>query len=351
MSGKNNLVNKIFFRVDGYSKIGYGHLMRSMVLADFFKKKGFYPVFLSYKDNFLKEKLEQHKLEKILLKYKAGSANDLNNVTKLLKMMSDNIFIYDNYDIDINYEKQIKDHTKLLIAIDDKAKKKFHADIIINQNYRATDYKYKITNKKTKVIAGSKYVLLRNEFYKHRRKTINKSVKNILVSSGGSDFYNQSLRIVKILYDYTKDNSIKLHISVNNNFKSLLELKRLGRNNKDIILYNNVRNMAELMKKMDLAISAAGSTVWELLYIGVPTILMITTENQKDIATKLDRDSYVKNLGWHNKTSNNKILREVEILTNDYGKRLKFFKNGIRLIDGKGKERISDFIMNIFSDM
>jgi spore coat polysaccharide biosynthesis predicted glycosyltransferase SpsG len=94
------------------------------------------------------------------------------------------------------------------------------------------------------------------------------------------------------------------------------------------------------MRKMDLSISAAGSTVWELLYIGVPTILMIIADNQNDIANNLGKDGYVENLGWYNKVSDKKIIEKIKFLMNNNSFREELFKKGQALIDSKGKGRI-----------
>ncbi len=336
----------IYFRVDGYKEIGYGHLMRSIVLAKEFKKK--YNIrFISYRDDFLKFKLKENKINYILLRNKAGSKRDVKETIDIISKGVENIFVHDNYDINAAYEKMIKSYVKLLIAVDDEAKKKFYADIIINQNYGAENYKYKLLNKDAGVLAGSKYILLRDEFLKKQKSGVNKEVKNILIIFGGSDFFNQSLRTLKVLKKYVIKNNINLNLVLNNNFKSLRSIKKESHGIKNIKLYFNVKSMAKLMNKMDMAISAAGSTVWELLYIGIPAILMITAENQKDIAFKLGRDGYVKNLGWYNKVSDNKILNEVKALIDKHSKRLNFFNKGIKLIDGKGKERVLESFANL----
>jgi len=175
-------------------------------------------------------------------------------------------------------------------------------------------------------------------------------VKNILITFGGSDYLNQSLRIVKILQNNI-DETIKLNVVVNENYRSLKKLQDLSEKNKQIILWNNVKEMGKLMKEMDLAISAGGSTVWELLYIGVPTILMIIADNQKDIAKNLSKDGYIENLGWYNKISDKEILMKIMELVNNNQKRERLFKQGQKLIDGSGKKKIAKEVIKRYKNI
>ena len=45
-------MRKVLFRVDGYSEIGYGHLVRSLALAREFNKRGNLVYFLAFVDDF-----------------------------------------------------------------------------------------------------------------------------------------------------------------------------------------------------------------------------------------------------------------------------------------------------------
>ena len=55
--------------------------------------------------------------------------------------------------------------------------------------------------------------------------------------------------------------------------------------------------MAELMKESDIALGAGGSTIWEWMSIGLPSIVVTTEENQISFVKNLARDNYIKWLG------------------------------------------------------
>ena len=49
----------------------------------------------------------------------------------------------------------------------------------------------------------------------------------------------------------------------------------------------NVSDMASLMADTDLAIGAAGSTSWERCCLGLPVLMVVLAENQREAAASL----------------------------------------------------------------
>ena len=49
----------------------------------------------------------------------------------------------------------------------------------------------------------------------------------------------------------------------------------------------------------ELAITAAGSTCWELACLGVPAVTIVTAENQRGIAASLSHAGITQDAGWH----------------------------------------------------
>lgn len=334
----------ILFRVDGYKQIGYGHLMRCITLATQFIKEKQEVLFVSYKDDFVKNKLEYSNIPYQLIHHKAGTKTDLNQLVKILKQYPQNICIYDSYNIQSDYEKKLLPYTKFLVGFDDEAKRKFEADLIINQNYGSENYKYKLKNKKTIVLSGIQFALLREEILKNQKKRINKFVKNILIIMGGSDPFNQIIRIVNILNSPFFSHS-KLHIVTNSNHKHFQNIKKMAAMNKQIVIHTNVTHMGSLIKKMDLAVSAGGSTTWELLYIGVPTSLLIVAQNQVKLVRELAKSEYIENLGWYNNVSDKIIAQKVQTLYKNTEKRQLLFKKGKKLLSHSALTSIAKIII------
>ncbi|WP_242832572.1 glycosyltransferase [Clostridium saccharoperbutylacetonicum] len=159
-------------------------------------------------------------------------------------------------------------------------------DFIVNQNINARDLNYEDNiNSSTKLFLGTQYCMIRDEFREaYKSKVIKKEIQDILLTLGGMDNNNNTLKILEKIKDINK----KLHVVIGSAFdKELIEkIQDITKRHNNIYIYENV-NMAQLMLKCDVAISACGSTLYELAAMSVPTIGIVLAENQKFVAEKM----------------------------------------------------------------
>ncbi|ENK1242695.1 UDP-2,4-diacetamido-2,4,6-trideoxy-beta-L-altropyranose hydrolase [Clostridium botulinum] len=283
---------KIAIRADGGPEIGMGHIMRTLVLAKELAKAN--DVFYICKvDNSLSSKYKVG-IDKIISQgFRVLTINE-NNILSELKHISADCLITDSYDVNEEYFNLTKYMFKVTGYIDDMNLYYFNVDFIINQNIGAEEYFYKV-NKDTKLFLGTNYTMLREEFRKNHKKDIKKEVQNVMLTVGGSDQDG----ITNIIYDYVKDLGFKFHIVIGPSFKEeniekLVKLKKLKDN---INLYFNA-NMIEIMNKCDIAVSACGSTLYELAVCRIPTLGLIIADNQEKVAYKMNERGLIYNLGW-----------------------------------------------------
>ncbi|WP_078991447.1 UDP-2,4-diacetamido-2,4,6-trideoxy-beta-L-altropyranose hydrolase [Clostridium botulinum] len=218
-----------------------------------------------------------------------------NNIINDLKNIVADCLITDSYDVNEEYFNLTKGMFEITGYIDDMNLYYFDVDFIINQNIGAEEYFYKV-NKDTKLFLGTNYTMLREEFRKNHNKNIKKEVQNVMITVGGADPNG----ITNTICDYVKDLELKFHIVIGSSFKEeniekLVKLKILKDN---INLYFNA-NMIEIMNKCDIAISACGSTLYEIAVFHVPTLGLIIADNQEKIAYKMDERGLIYNLGWY----------------------------------------------------
>jgi spore coat polysaccharide biosynthesis predicted glycosyltransferase SpsG len=147
---------------------------------------------------------------------------------------------------------------------------------------------------------GLRYVLLRKEFWERKRQSKNRGVqaKNILVTLGGSDPDNVTSIVIEALEHLNNPNlNVTVIVGGNNpHYKSLVKKVQAKSN---FSVKRDVSDMPSLMNWADMAISGAGSTCWELLFMKVPFIAIILAENQKAIAQDLHRKGAALNMGWY----------------------------------------------------
>ncbi|OFS19725.1 MULTISPECIES: UDP-2,4-diacetamido-2,4,6-trideoxy-beta-L-altropyranose hydrolase [Clostridium] len=327
---------KIAIRADGGLQIGMGHIMRTLVLAKELAKTN---------DVFYICRINNKKMEKYASGIKKIKEYGFNVITiseeifieELCKIKAD-CLITDSYNVDEQYFYIIKKKFKITIYIDDMNLHYFNVDILINQNINAEKLQYKV-NKDTKLLLGLDYLMLRDEF-RNISKPINKpKIKDIMITIGGSD--NNS--ITNKLCEYIKDLDFKFHIIIGPSFKddSIKKLVTLSKEKKSIKLYFNA-NMFLVMKKCDIAISACGSTLYELMACGIPTLGIIVADNQQLIAVNLHNNKVIYNLGWYKNLNKEKIYDKINDL--NINKRNLMSNYGRTFIDGKGVYRIAKVI-------
>ena len=119
----------------------------------------------------------------------------------------------------------------------------------------------------------------------------------ILVTTGNTDRYHMVDTLIRDLYSVTKIKQIKLDVIVGTMFEDKDELHKKYDNDPNVILHDNVKSMAEIMKTCDLAISANGTTVYELSAVGLPTISFAMVEEQVKSAKALSDQGVIDYCG------------------------------------------------------
>ncbi|MBI5683050.1 MAG: UDP-2,4-diacetamido-2,4,6-trideoxy-beta-L-altropyranose hydrolase [Deltaproteobacteria bacterium] len=337
----------LYIRADADSKIGTGHVMRCIALAQGWQDRGGKVTFLSHcESEELQERITNEGFEFLFLEKMHPHPSDLEqtleNLSSIIHHPSSNYWlVLDGYHFTSEYQKALRDAGIRCLVIDDMNHlPHYHVDIILDQNIYATDMDYRC-DEDTTLLLGTKYVLLRREFLKYRNfnRQIPESATNILVTLGGADPDNVTLKVMYAL-EQVQVNGLEAVVVVGGSNPHYETLQSAIRNlQPKIRLECNASNMPELMAWADVAVSAGGSTVWELIFMVVPSVVMILADNQKEIAEELEKEDVVVNLGWHEDVTEMDIRDAVQNLLADSDKRRSMGLKGKALVDGRGVER------------
>lgn len=297
----------ILFRADSSSKIGIGHIMRDLVLAKSYEKK----------DNnifFACRNLEGNISNKILengFSLEIIKSNKKEELISLIKKYKIDLLVIDNYDINWKYEKSIKEKTKVKILSLDDTYEKHHCDILLNHNISAKENKYKnLVPKSCKIKCGTKYSLIRDEFYKERKKKKEKSkTKKIFIAMGGADHKNLNQDILKVVKNFK---NLKVNLVTTNANKNLEELIKYCKNKPWIKLHINSNKIAKIMRKSDFAIITPSVTVNEVIFMDIPFITIKTADNQNDIYKYLYKKKYNVLKSFNKKKLQKKIYKVLK---------------------------------------
>ncbi|MDA9841134.1 UDP-2,4-diacetamido-2,4,6-trideoxy-beta-L-altropyranose hydrolase [Candidatus Marinimicrobia bacterium] len=281
-------MENILIRADSSNEIGTGHIMRTLVLANQFKKSNIYFATRDLKNNINHKILEQ---DFDIVRLKSKKSKELIKHIHSLKI---DMLVIDHYDIDYSFEKKIKKETGAEIFVLDDNFNKHFCDIILNHNiYAKKEQYYNLVPKNCKIMCGPEFTLLRNEFYELKnvvKKSNNDKFKKVLITMGGADSRNLSIRIVEILKDFK--NIFFTIVSTRAN-KNINELKKYSKkNNRTVELIIETDKIAELMQSSDIIICTPSVTVNECYYLDISFIAIKTEDNQRYMTEFLMKKGY-----------------------------------------------------------
>jgi len=340
----------LFIRVDASPEIGIGHIMRCLTLAQELKNNFDKIIFLTRKDSGdFTETIMKNEFEVIFI----PTNNDSDIIKNIVTTNSENknFLLIDHYDVDSNFESSLKNIFEKIFVIDDLANRKHDCDLLIDQNYyRDLNHRYeKLIQNDTITLLGSKYAIIRPEFRNINKKTIKKNsqIKKILVSFGGSDPTNECKKALDALCSI-ENNQFEIVAIVgiyNNKFE---QLKKLYEKYSNIKIYRHVNDLSQLMLNSDLFIGAGGTTTWERFYMGLPSIVTIISDDQKESIEFLSDMGHVINLGLAKNVTMKTYIQTLQKPNSDLIYNMSI--NNQKLVDGNGSNRIKRQIIELIKD-
>lgn len=343
----------IVFRADGNPALGAGHIMRCLAIADAAKADGETCLFVTA-SNDLETAIKKHGHECLILNtYYSDMESE--NIVKALGVYRPSAIFVDSYYVTENYLGNLHNYCKerqcALVYIDDVYSFPYPCDILLNYNiYADADRYLKIYEGKKcpKLLIGTSYAPLRNEFRRLGERNINSQAQNIFVSTGGADIGHLSVALINA----AKSEAYNFHFVVGsmNPDKSLIYNLSDGFDN--IIIHENVARMSELMLLCDTAISAAGSTLYELCAAGTPSVTYILADNQIPGAEGFSSHGVMTNCGDIRVLGTEALAIQLidcaVKLAQNYGKRCHISNLMHSIADGEGADRIIEAVLHKF---
>lgn len=335
---------KLLLRADANDQIGAGHVMRSLALARGLIARGGVATLVG---NIASDRLRQRVIDAGLtlvpLDGPDPAALDLDLTARTLDRLGPRDgsvwAALDGYDFDAEYQRAIRQVGFPVLVIDDVADRApYNADLLLNQNLGADELEYR-GNAEMRLLRGVRYALLHPEFVQARAKPrrVPGLARHVLVTVGGADPSRAIPRLLRAL-DRT---NVELDVVV---AAGAMRNKEGERSYPTIRHSCTVRrdaaDMAALMEWADLAITAAGTTCWELCCVGVPSIVIQLAENQRRSADFLAASSAAELAGTGATLDEEDLARRVDALCADAERRRSMSDLGRELVDGQGVARV-----------
>jgi UDP-2,4-diacetamido-2,4,6-trideoxy-beta-L-altropyranose hydrolase len=336
--------NTLLIRADAYSGIGIGHVMRCLALAQAWQEKGREATFAS---SMLSPKLRARlRSEGIICAHipsSPGSAFDALQTAELAMIKNADWVVVDGYHFGSDYQRIVKESGRHVLFVDDNRHAgHYYADLVLNQNLHADGSLYINREPHTRLLLGTDYVLLRSEFRRMSRsvRAIPNTATKLLITLGGSDPDNVTSAVVTALQK-ANTGALKVKVVVGANYMYYNELLSCASESKTPMqLVINPTNMPELMMWADLAISGAGTTCWEMAYLGLPGILLIIADNQRASAEELHRKETFVTLNGKRPLDEAEFLETFHQLLYNKERRETLSWNASQMVDGQGVFRV-----------
>ena len=332
----------LYIRTDMNEKIATGHMMRCLSVADSAREKGAECIFITADDSAA-SLISKRGYDNIVL----GSEYDdmdgeLEKIIPVMESRNIKRLLVDSYSVTENYFYKLGEHLDVYY-IDDLNSFPYPVKGVINYSNYANDDFYPVRYPGTKYYLGCGYAPLRDAFKNPEPKNITRNVKNILLMSGGSDPYGILPRIIESI-PAGKYETINVICGSYNN--KLAEIKERFEGRKELHVYSRVEKIWQLYAEADIAVSAGGSTLYELASMGVPTVTYSFSDNQIHNVSSFDLDGLMPCAGdVRGGNVPARVYSFIEKL-DSMDERLERSRRLQRLVDGKGADRLADVVLD-----
>jgi UDP-2,4-diacetamido-2,4,6-trideoxy-beta-L-altropyranose hydrolase len=340
---------KLLLRADASVRIGTGHIMRCLALAQAWQDAGGVCVFAAaqlpaaLRDRLLSEgfRVEGGQVE-------PGSHDDATWTAEVAVWAGARWVVLDGYVFDAGFQQRLKEGGRSVLVIDDYGHAgRYVADLVVNQNQYARDNLYTAREPSTELLLGTRFALLRREFRKWRgwERPLPDVAHKVLVTLGGSDPDNVTLTVVRALREGPPA-GFEAAVVVGGANPHWADLRSEVAGTGDRVqLLTNVIDMPGLMAWADLGVAASGSTSWELAFFGLPTCCVILADNQAPVAEGLHAEGAMVNLGRGAALTSAAVAEALLALAHDPAKRRAMGRRLRALVDGEGCRRVVDAIL------
>ncbi|WP_156036124.1 PseG/SpsG family protein [Butyrivibrio sp. AE3004] len=396
-------MSTIAIRVDANEIVATGHIMRCRTIAGSLQQMGCSVVFVSADNNIVPYIEEEYGFFVLGTDWRLLEQE----IILLLDYLHDEeitTILVDSYYATPEYIRMLESNGIRTMYIDDMQKERFPATAILNYSPGAVDLSYEefYGEDVPMLLLGTKYIPIREQFVNksrmtrgtgvagdmgrfgtdgellmnielvedeklvadenkeaadgaHRTYGYNKNdIGNIFLTTGGADSMGLSeIIITAILKDpelHFREGKKKIHLLAGRFYRVTEKVQEYIEDGY-VVLHQNVSNVADIMGSCDVAITPAGTTLYELCAVGVLSISFVFAENQEPDAMFFANRGYIPYAGDFRNDMNEVLTSIIEFIEEvafmDTSERIEKSNKLKQLIDGQGADRIAEVLMEM----
>ncbi len=351
-------------RADANDIVATGHIMRCITIAEALRRRGFRTVFFTA-DEEPREMLLQAGMEQICLHTEWDRMEEeIPTLREMLARACVGTLLVDSYRATPAYFEGLRDQVKLAY-LDDCFEAVYPVDLLIDYNAYHTRFPYQESyGGRTRFLLGTAYVPLRREFARMAEEAAQlekavwaeeaarreKAGFSVLLASGGGDATDALMGILEKAVGRASLQDVIFHVAVGAYHPRGEELEAFSEAHANVRVYRPCQDMAGLMRECDAAASAAGTMLFELSAMQVPTVFFQTADNQRydsEYFAKEERMLYAGDIRQDREACLAAVCEGLERILADGDLRARMRKKLSLVTDGRGADRIAEEIAGL----
>jgi spore coat polysaccharide biosynthesis protein SpsF len=326
---------------EGGKGIGLGHIRRCLVIAHALKKNGLNIFFCVNDDPSAIEWIRRGGMD-----YKVVS---LTGADSLHAIANDNCpVLVDTKKPVSGLLRSAKTQGCKVILMDNRTDARFESDVAIYPSAVANN-DLDWAGFKGTVIRGAEYIPIAKSFTEMRQKydcRVLSSPYHVLITMGGSDPNRLTHRVLSSLLQSDITLCIKAVVGPAFSTDPLLnDIEKKQHPNVEFIRDRD--DLAAYMAESHICITAVGTTVFELAYMGVPTLVLSNYRTDEADMLAFEKLGIALPIGYFGSVSDYEIRHAADSLLRDRTLWENMSRRGKILIDGHGAARIADIIQKL----
>ena len=251
---------KILFVVSGYAEIGLGHVYNTLLIAN---------DILNHQVEFLVDDKSQLAFDKIASKNYSVHLQAEVDILDDIRRINPHVVINDRLDTSHEYMQALAEDGYKVINFEDLGPGAKLADLVVNAIYPEKEIL-------PRHYFGHEYFILRDEFVLTPPKPVSAAVGRVLLTFGGVDPNNYTLKVIEAIHAYCAAQAIEIAVVAGFGYCRYETLEPYPQ----VKVYRNSMTIAEHMSAADIVFTSAGRTTYEVASLHVPAIVLAQNERE-----------------------------------------------------------------------
>jgi UDP-2,4-diacetamido-2,4,6-trideoxy-beta-L-altropyranose hydrolase len=333
-------------RADAGAAIGIGHAMRCLAVGQAMRDRSARVVFAT-RDGApgVEAKMRAEGIEIVRVPAAGGDESEMETV-RIARDLGAAWTVVDGGRVNAEVVDALHAARCRVVMIDDEGGASAgNPDVIVNQNTHATLALYAECSGRTRRLLGPAYALLRREFRERAgwHRDFQGPARNVLVTLGGSDPDNATGVVLSAIEHVGVELDVIVVIGASNSHADAVD-RQAAKSRVRVRIERDTSRMSELMAWADVAVSSGGSTVWEIAFMGLPSLVGSIAADQGALVAS---SPFFESLGAFRAVRPEFLARALRELVLDPARRAAQSAKARAVVDGRGCERV----LNVLSEI